>query len=197
MTIAIALQQYLALDVVDGDATIVSSRNPSIWPSSSYVPEYAYKSLGTLWMGRSVSSTQFIQRINYQFGESNMAAEGEISLLTKPIESTRIPEPFNSNTVGAETTVLDIVLRQPEGEMSVARMINVELRIRYLLDHLWRGYRRGGGIPPVSPNIPVVGDTSISQTYPVLCQWMNYLTEPTATETAVRYVVAYTRNVPR
>lgn len=197
MTIAICVQQYLALDVVDGSAATVSSRNPSIWPTAGSVPEYAYKSLGTLWMGKPVSSSQLLTRINYQFGEGKTSAPGEISLQTAPIESTRIPEPLYSNNTGAETTFLNIVLRQPENEMSVARMTNVELRIRYLLDYLWRSKRRGGGILPISPAIPVIGDNSISQDLPPLCLWMEYLTIPSATETGVRYVIAYQRNVPR
>ncbi len=197
MSIAICIQMYLATDVIDSNPITVQSRNSSIWPSVSDLPLYTYLSLGHLWFGKLVSSTELIKRINYQFGEGALSAKGEISLLTKPVESVRIPEPLLSNSPGAETTFLDIILRQPEGEMSVARMMNVELRIRYLLDYIWRSQRRGGGIKPTSSTIPVIGDTSISQDLPPICMWSNYITEPTATEMAVRYVVAYQRNVPR
>ena len=196
MSICVVIQHFLSTDVVNSDPSVVLSRNSSTWSNVGDLPLYTWTSLGTLWMGRIVSSTELITRLNYQFGEGEFSAEGEISLLTRPIESVRIPEAWYSNDAGAETTYLDMVLRQPENEMSVARMMNVELRLRYLLDNKWRATRRGGGVY-TSPNIPNSGDTSISQDMPILCQWMNYLTEPTAVEMAVRYVVSYQRNVPK
>lgn len=194
MSVAICIKQVLAADLTDGSASTVSSRNSSLWPTAGVVPEYAYKCLGSLWASTSVSSV-LLSRINYQFGEYQTAPEGEISLYTAPIESVRLEEPMFSNAPGAETTFLDIILSQPPGEMSVNRMENVELRIRYLLDYIWRSQRRGGGITPTPAQLTASGDSSISNT--ILCMWHSYLTPLRATEVGVRYVVAYNRNVPR
>lgn len=123
-----------------------------------------------------------------------MEGLGEISLYVVPVESVNIPEPMYSNTPGAETSYLEINLRQPESQMSINRMEQVELRIRYLLDYAWRSSRRGG-ITPVPPVIPAVGDSSISD--PIFCKFDRYIVPLNSTEAGIRYVIAYLRNVPR
>lgn len=132
--------------------------------------------------------------MNWKFGDRKTAPEGEISIYVSPIEAVRIPEAFMSNQPGAETSFLEFVLRQNEGSMSVPRMEQVELRIRYLLDYKWRSTRRGG-ITPTPPFIPCVGDKTIIP--PILCQFDQFMAPITSTETWVRYIVSYTRAVPR
>lgn len=79
--------------------------------------------------------------------------------------------------------------------MSNSRMEQVELRIRYLLDYIWRGNRRGGGAPPTATWIPAAGDSSI--TGPIFLKFEKYMSELGAVETWFRYLVSYQRNVPR
>ncbi len=129
----------------------------------------------------------------WEFGEGKTAAEGEITLLTSPIESVNIPEPLMSNNTGAETTYLEIVMRKPSGEMSTKRMEQVELRLRYLLDCLWRAERRTN--PPTPTVVSSSVDSSIQSDY-ILCKWDKYMGPINSIEAWVRYCVAYNRNVP-
>lgn len=104
-----------------------------------------------------------------------------------------VPEILRSNNIGAETTILEIIFRYPEGPgATLHRMENAELRVRYLLDIHWRNRRRQ---PGQLTNVPEV-DYSIDKDN-ILCLWDQYMAPPTATETWVKYVVAYNRNVPK
>lgn len=61
MAVTECIRQFLALDVIDSDPALVSSRNSNRWATSGDVPEYAYKSLGTLWVGPGTSSNTLLR----------------------------------------------------------------------------------------------------------------------------------------
>lgn len=113
-----------------------------------------------------------------------------MALIIAPMDSTRAGDlPFRSNSSGAETTYLEIVLKMPENEYTVEIMENIELRVRYLLDYSWRGERG------ISPTITAAGDNSIGGQ--IWCMFDKYMGPTTATELWVRYIVCYERNVPK
>jgi hypothetical protein len=183
------IKAYLSLDVTSVSACSVWLRNQDIWATSSAVPEYAYKSLKDIWVGTTAASSELANRIVCRFGEGLTAGVGEISLYVSPIESAHSELPIQSNTAGAETSFLDIVFRQPPDQGKVKRNENAELRVRYLLDKLWRSTRR------TYPYLSASGDTSIVDD--VILIWDRYMGCITAEEVASRYIAAYYRAVPK
>lgn len=73
--------------------------------------------------------------------------------------------------------------------MSTKRMEQVELRIRWLIDYLWRSYRG------VSSVVTSSADPTIDPQ--LLFRWDKYMAPVSSVETWFRYCVAYQRNVPK
>lgn len=189
-----AIQLYLASDVASAvftTASGVQALNTDLWSDPSLVPSYAYQSLGQIWLGVSAASGQLLNRIVYQVGENLEASEGDISLLGDEIQSTDVSnDGFQSNEAGAETMFLDIVLSLPEERQNWNRITQADLRIRYLLDENWRKRRKG-----VSPYIPNLGDPTVGGN--IRLRWIRHLVPSNAKELWSRYMVAYTRAVPK
>ena len=193
-----AIQYYLAQDVIDGSASTVSTNNPTLWPTASDVPDYAFESLGTIWLGAPSLSSDLYNKIVYAFGSNTNTTgnSGEITLYTQPIESVLFDR-VKDNTIGAEETNLIIRLfkvQRPNSSTTapLETMQNAELRLRYLLDGNWRRLRKG-----VPPQIPSTGDKSINPNVGVYLTWEGFITPPTATEIQVRYKAYYVRSVPQ
>lgn len=191
-----AIQYYLCQDVVDGSAASVSAANPTIWATAADVPDYAYKSLGTIWTGAPTTSSNLENRIVYQFGSvTNNTIE--IALFTQPVDSVLFDR-VKDNEIGAEETNLVIRLSKPQGRPGIDTLANfntvqqAELRIRYLLDLNWRSLRKG-----TPPQIPSTGDKSINPSYGINITWDGYISPPNAVECQFRYRVFYIRAVPR
>lgn len=187
-----AIRYYLMQDTVSGSASTVSTDNPNLWPTAADVPDYAYKSLGNLWLSSATPvSSQLGDSIVYRFGQ-NDTATNEISIFTQPIESV-ISDTMRDNTIGAEESNLVIrITKTATSSSSVDLIQNIELRLRYLLDINWRRRRRG-----TPPFIPSTGDKSLDSAVGVLCEWDGYVTMPNAIQTIVRYKTYYVRGVPR
>ena len=187
-----AVRYYLMQDVVDGVAATVSANNAGFWPLASDVPDYAFKSLGTIWFGSVTPSSTLGNQIVYRLGLADTATN-EITLYTLPMESV-VFDSIRDNTIGAEESNLIIRLIKPQKSSTTnfETIQNTELRIRYLLDMNWRRLRKG-----VYPNITSTGDNSLDPTFGVKCMWDGYLTPPNAVECQVRYKIYYRRAVPR
>ncbi len=76
--------------------------------------------------------------------------------------------------------------------MSSHRMEQVELRIRYLLDLLWRSLRRTS--PPTPTHLISTADPTLNGD--IICKFDKYMTPISAVEVGVRYCCAYQRIVP-
>lgn len=196
-----AIRHYISQDTVDGSAATVAASNPNLWSSAADVPEYAYLSLAQIWTGTNLSS-RLEDTIVYRFGMNDTASidprtpsaknPGEISLFTRPTESV-LSDRIKDNTIGAEESNLVIRIEKATGKnLSLDTIMNVELRLRYLLDSNWRRLRKG-----VTPNIPSTGDNTLDPQRGVFCIWDGFAGQPTATECIVRYRIYYYRAVPR
>lgn len=189
-----AIQLYIASDVASSVVTTASgvqAANSDLWPTVSQVPPYAYKSLGEIWIGVSAASGTLLNRVVYKLGENLEASVGEISLLGDEIESVDVSnDGLQTNEPGGETMFVDIVLRLPEERQNWDTMQQADLRLRYLLDENWRARRHR-----VSRYIPNLGDNTVGGN--VRLRWIRHLVPPNAKEVWSRYMVAYTRSVPR
>lgn len=189
-----AVWLLLANDVpsaITTTACSVAAANPDLWSSPSLVPSYAYQSLGQILVGSTCSSGELGLHIVYKEGEALENSLSEITLIGTPFESTELPrEGLDSNEIGAETLKLEIAVRLPEESQNWQRITNAELRIRYLLDQSWRKKRRN-----TTPFIPNLGDNSV--TGQIICTYCEYAAAPNAKEIFSRYILAYTRAVPR
>lgn len=186
-----AIRDYLSKDLISSTAAAVAAANPTLWASAANVPDYAYKSLGSIWLlTASLTSSVLEDSIVYRFGQSDTSTK-EISLFTLPTESVRQQGSFNSNLPGAEASILEIVLRLPQRLANLELLTNAELRIRYLLDLTWRRQRKG-----VTPFIPSTGDNTLANTG-IYCQFDGYVSPPNAMESHVRFCIDYNRAVPR
>ena len=183
------IKQFLSLDVLSEQASAVQARNTDLWSSAAEVPDYAYKCLKDIWVGTRAASGELTNRIVTKYGEGQTASTGEIALYIRPVESVNMQTPQQASVTGAESTMLEIVLMKSPDQGTMKQMENTELRIRYLLDHLWRGRRK------TFPQLPAAGDPSINGY--ILCQYDQYLSVPTALQVATRYWVSYYRSVPR
>jgi hypothetical protein len=106
------------------------------------------------------------------------------------IQSTDVTnDGIQSNEPGGETMFLDIVLRMPEESHNWDVITQADLRLRYLLDENWRKRRK------VAAYIPNLGDNTVGDR--VRLRWIRHLVPPDADELWSRYMVAYTRAVPR
>lgn len=189
-----AIRYYLSQDVTDGSAATVAANNPTLWASSAVVPDYAYKSLGTIWLGAPTLSSTLGNKIVYRFG-SNDTDVADISLFTQPIDSALFDR-VKDNEIAAEETNLVVRLTIPQdSRLSTINnfliLQNAELRIRYLLDTNWRRKRRG--TPPI---VPSLGDPSLDPTYGIYVTFDGYIVPPNAEQIQVRYRVYYHRAIP-
>lgn len=188
-----AVYLYIASDVQSTCTTTASGvwlQNTLTWPSSSVVPDYAYKSFGAIWVSATCASSELANRVVYKLGSKLEASLGEVTLLGTIIESVDVTnDGLRSNDPGAETMYLDIVLRLPEERQNWDKISNADLRLRYLLDENWRKRRRG-----TSPFIPNLGDYSIDTS--VRLRWTRHMVPPNAKEIWSRFIVSYTRAVP-
>jgi hypothetical protein len=189
-----AVYLYLIRDIpslVTTTASGVQALNSDIWTDPSQVPPYAYQSLGQILVSVSCSSSQLAQHIVYQEGMSLEESTGDIALLGSPYESVELPrEGFFSNQRGAETMRMRIRFSLPEETQSWDRIVNAELRIRYLLDQVWRQNRKS-----TSAYIPNLGDYTVSSN--IFCTWQDYPNPPNAKEIFASYTLAYVRAVPK
>lgn len=189
-----ALWLYLSNDVpstVTTTASGVQALNSDIWLTASSVPAYAYQSLGQMLVSSSCSSSQLALHVVYKEGEALENSRSEIALLGSSYESVELPrEGFNLNTIGAETMHLDIGIRLPEETQNWDLISNVEFRVRYLIDQVWRRKRKS-----TSAYIPNLGDNTVDGQ--IFCNFCEYLRPPNAKEIWVRYSIAFTRAVPR
>ncbi len=187
-----SIGDYLATDIISSTAAAAYSANTNYFSSSSVVPEYAYKSLSNLLLGSDLASSTLINSINYRPGEARDDADGEVSILFMPQEAVTYDFGISSNVKGAETTYMDIYIRLPEGE-TVEKVINIEMRIRYLLDYTWRTKRKTTVTATTvrGPFVPKMNDRTINGD--IFCLWQGWVTPPNSRECAVRYVVSYDR----
>ena len=185
-----AVQLYLCQDVLVGLASSAQVANPE-WATSE-PPWYSYKSLGQMLVLNSCPTGVLSSRIVCKLGEGKEDARGDIILQPTDYESTAYRSiGFNSNTPGAETTVLDLKFSLPNapGVGSYQRMLNLVLRVRYLLDETWRKKR---GAPPYIPN---VGDPTVGSL--IRCVWQKDESPIRAEESYQKYILCYNRIVPR
>lgn len=190
MSVCQSLKNYLISDDTASDPAVVAASNSECWSQACDVPAYAYQPLTQIFLGTTGTSIELEKSINFSFGEGRQNPRGEISLIIMPVESVRLPElPFNHNIPGAETAYLMVILRYPEGEGSIKRMEQTELRIRYLLDYQWRTKRKTGCY------VPSIGESSIKN--PIYCKFERYETELNANQVGFVYSLAYERCVPK
>ena len=62
MSISQCIADILSKDVTDDTEANALTRNPNFGWTLGTVPEYAYKSLGTLWVGPSTSQASLLKR---------------------------------------------------------------------------------------------------------------------------------------
>lgn len=189
-----AVQLYIASDIASSVVTLASSvqaLNSDLWPTVAAVPSYAYQPFGTIWINAWCSSSQLAQRVVFKLGEDIEVSQGDISLLGDEIQSTDVTnDGFQSNDPGAETMFMDIVLKLPEETEDWDRIANADIRLRWLLDENWRGRRKG-----VSRYVPNLGDHTVGSE--IRMRWIRWLVPANAKELWSRWMVAYTRSVPR
>ena len=187
---------YLINDTVGLSASTVSSENSDLFPTAADVPPHAYKPLSEIWVGSASGSGEMANRVVYQHGLGFEESRGEITLRGYEIPSSEDPaEGEYSNDPGAETMRLNIVFRQPDELTATSadyqRIIQAELRVRYLLDENWRRKRR----PEDGILVPATYDRSIISG--IRCTRMRQLDPPNAKEFTASYIVCYTRAITR
>jgi hypothetical protein len=184
------IKAYLQQDIVSEDVNDVLASNP-IWSSASEVPDYAYKSLKDIWVGSTASSGFFANSIVASLAMNKQAASSYIQIGCLPVESTRAPkEAYNSNEAGAETAEVIIAFCRPPTSTTQSIIEQAELRVRYLIDKVWRNQRREIQAIPY--------DLSVEKTIGsnLLCQFIEYSNELEAVQIGAKYFVSYTRIVP-
>lgn len=188
------LYLYLANDFTTTAASTVQANNTDIWPSAALVPSYAYLPLSKIWLGNvgvPSASSAMSDRIIYQLGMGLEDSRGDITLYGTSIESCLAGEyGLDANNAGASSMTMDIYFRLPEEKENWNKVINAELRVRYLLDENWR--KRRSSTPPWVPNL---GDYSVIG--PVRCTWQRILMPPNSKELVSRYFVCFYTAVPR
>lgn len=187
-----AIQLYIASDIqttLTPAASTVWQKNQDLWPNFSTFPDYPWKPFGVIWIGSSAASSDVANRTVYKMGSNLEESRGEITLLGCPVESTLVNnDGLFSNAIGEETMYLDIVLRLPQERQNFDKIMNAELRLRWLLDESWRKYRK------VAPYIANLGDPLIGGN--LRLTWKRYMVPPNAKEVWSRYAVCYERLVP-
>jgi hypothetical protein len=66
MGVAKEIADFLSGDIVDGIPADVITRNPNFGWNTGNLPEFTYKSLGTLWIGPSTTEDKLLKRIKLQ-----------------------------------------------------------------------------------------------------------------------------------
>ncbi len=155
------IKNNLIVDLTDGSPSDLSTRYPSLYPTSSDVPDFMYKSLKTLLVG-SAASSQFVQEVVEDLGTGKANSKGGVIIIVDRIVPAYLdfaePRMKNSDN-GAESCFVKIVIGQPRVAVEDSNAVqNICQRIKYLLDSYERDARRESWTVPV-------GDKSISQDY--------------------------------
>ena len=185
------IRQFLANDVDDGDPSAVSASNSAAWPTSADVADYAYKSLGTIWVAAATTSATLASRIVYKTGEGTNNPLGEISLIALPMESVENQQSIDNNSTGAQDYYLEIVYRLPDKQSNWNKIDNASKRVRYLLDYNWRRKRQA---KPIQISVSPVVDKSLNGSF--LCRWLGYKTPPNGIEVVELWLVSQEIVVP-
>ncbi len=187
-----ALYLYMSSDIQSlntATATSVQALNPQLFPLIASVPEYCYKPLGTMLVGVNCTSGELARHIVYKEGQGLENSSAEITLCGAPFESNYIREGIQSNEIGAETMRIDVIIRHPQDKGDWNTLVNIDCRIKYLLDYGWRQKRR------VQAMVPNLGDFSLDGG--LMCKFEHAPDPPNAQEMVSRYWISYTRAVPR
>lgn len=191
----LATALYISSDVHSAVTTTqasVQAANPTLWPLVTQVPPYAYQSFGDIWISSTTftaASGDVFGRVVYQLGANLEASLGEVTILGEGIESADVRNMgLQENTAGAETMYLNTVLRLPEELQDWNKIVNADLRLRWLLDENWRKARH---VPAYIPNL---GDYTIGGN--VRISWIRHLVPPNAKEVWSQYLLCYDRLVP-
>ena len=177
MSFGLATIRRFLMDDADSTpptASQVSAANLAYWPTAGDVPRYTYTTLDALWLISNTGATALGNTIGFEKGEVANNSTQSISLITKPTPSYVIPESFKDNDPGAMDFYMNIIYSLPQGQASFDRLTQTRLRVRYLLDHLWRQRRRGvSPLVKVTPSVDKIMATSDG----LRCQ---YLSDETA-----------------
>ena len=132
-------------DVVDRTASAVMSANSGMFDSTSEVPTYLYTSLKTLWVGGSLSSSVYGDRVVADLGTGEISPAGSIVVIRQSILPSYLDaQGLKSDQVGSETAIMQLVLQRPRGATSTDLMQDMFNRLNYVLDYHERQYR---GLP--------------------------------------------------
>ena len=159
MDIARVIEYNLVRDVSDRDPQDLVTLYPTVFSASGQVPEYLYKSIGTLWLGTVSASSDLDKRISVGTGGEESAAGSIVILLDSTVPSYLATRGNRSNDPGAFTSMVRIVLYKPAGRVTSPDQVisNTADRIIYVMDETMRQLRS-------NPQLTLAGSNNIAST---------------------------------
>lgn len=159
MDIAKVIHYNLVRDVTDRDPEILVSSYPAVFSASGQVPEYLYKSLGTLWLGTTSASADLDKKVSVGTGGSESSSGSIVILVDSTIPSYISSRGQRNNDPGAVTSIVRIVLYKPPGRTTSPdqQISNTADRIVYILDEPMRQLRH-------NPQLTLAGSNNIGST---------------------------------
>lgn len=180
------IKAFLAQDYTDVSPQTIYTNNPTVYTSSADVDVWVYQSLATL---LQVSSGNLSARIVEAYGQGIERTDAHIVIQQSRVEeSITSLLSYKSDQIGAEYADVQITAYNAALATSPDLVRNIQLRIRYLIDHSVRQLRGK------SPYISISGDTSILNQY-FGCMWI-WQGSLITSEFATGYRVDYVRRFP-
>ena len=184
-------------------AQVFSIASPMLqakWGSPAGVPLYLYTPLSQILFGPTGTAAQLQKAVIPVYGTGQVNAQRSIQIWTMPVE-VQEKDPEGSDQPGVELAQVKI-LTQLHADVALADtsvLKQTDLRIRYLLDVLWRGLRAKSDrllhISPITaPEIPS-SDPTIDPEYPFLCQWKGWLVNDSVMYKSSLYWAQYLRAI--
>ncbi len=185
-----------ALQVYNAAKTSLKNK----WGNAAGVPKYLYMPLREILFGATGTPAQLRKAVVQVYGTGQINAERSIQITTMPVE-VQEKDPDGSDDPGVELAQVKILtqLHSDVKPSDVSVLKQTDLRIRYLIDCLWRQKRFKtdkllGITPHTIPRLEST-DPTIDPDYPFLCQWKGWLVNDSVMYKASLYWAQYMRAV--
>lgn len=150
------IKYNIILDNVNRTAAAVLAANSGTFTNVNQIPAWLYTSLSTMYVS---ASSEFPSKVATDLGTGSIPAGSAIILTRKNIVPSYLDEiepSLKSNQTGAESSLVEIILKQPRSNTSVTNLEDAANRLMYVLDYYYRAERG------LNPNLTVAGDKDIN-----------------------------------
>lgn len=150
------IKQNILLDNVDRTASAVLAANSATFTNVNQIPAWLYTSITTMYVA---TSADFPSKVATDLGTGSIPAGSSIVLTRKNIVPSyldQIEPTLKSNQTGAESSLVEIILKQPRSNTSITSLEDASNRLMYILDYYYRSDRG------INPNLTVTGDKDIN-----------------------------------